>query len=171
MKFKSIYTPAIAVDNVDRMDLVSASRGLGSMALITVCSQASVMKAINIYGRVFGEIVEVDKEYVNDLRTIAVGLMFELNEILCLDMDLVTGVVTSILNRLFPLATLVDSNNYQQLNLLFSNTLVIPEKTMDEINKSNYYSEKVYEAVSNLFNYSERYSVKCDGEYLVVEKL
>lgn len=171
MKFKNTHIPMIPVDHKDRVKLVESSRGLSTLPLITVCSQASTMSAIAIHSKAFGEIVEVNKEYVDELKSIAMSLMFEVNEILSLDMELVAGVINTILARLFPLTTIVNNKDYSQVKFIFSNTLIIPELVMDELSKNSYYSEKIYEHTLNLFDYSNGYSIKCLDGYLVIEKV
>ena len=171
MKVKAIYTPSIPVDSKNRMELVDASRGLSTMTLVTVVSQAAIMNAINIHTKMFGESVEINNEFTTDLNKIATELVFNVNEVLHLDMDLVMSTVSSLINRLYPTASIEDCSNYNQLNLIFSNTVVIPDIVITEISKNSYYTEKVYACVLSLFNYSEGYNLEYDDGVIAVKKI
>lgn len=162
MRVKAVYTPYLNDrENKHRLDIVDSTKYLNSATALLVSASAIVLNSIKIHDKVFGTSKDVNVDLINELSIISESLMFELNEIIHMDMDLSKNIIRAILNRLYPI---VSVNTTSDLVLLLNNNSGISIEMIENMTNESYMSDKLFNAVSTLFNLVDRYNIEYTGD-------
>lgn len=162
MRVKAVYTPYLNDrENKHRLEIVESTKHLNSATALLVSASAIVLNGIKIHDKVFGTSKDVNIELINELSTIAESLMFELNEITHMDMDLSKNIIRAVLNRLYPIVSITTTSD---LVLLLNNNSGISIEMIENMTDESYMSNKLFNAVSTLFNLVDRYNIEYTGD-------
>ena len=162
MRVKAVFTPYLNDrENSHRLVIVESTKNLNSITAILVASTAIVLNSIKIHDKIFGKAKEVNVELINELALISNSLMFELNEITHMDIEISMNMIRSILNRLYPITSITTTS---ELVLLLSNNGGITTEMVDDMTKNSYMSNNLFNAVSELFNLVDRYNIEYTGD-------
>lgn len=161
-RITSVYTPYLNdVENKDRRSIIEGSRGLNTTTVLLVTASAIVLNSIKIHDKVFGTAKEASVDLIEDITIIAKSLMFDLNEIIHLDMELADSMIKSILNRLYPILQISTTS---ELVLLLNSNSGISVSIVDELTKQSYLSNELFNSVTNLFSLVDRYNIEYTGD-------
>ncbi len=159
---KCVYTPYLNDrENKDRINIIESSRYLNSTTVILVSASAIVLNSIKIHDKIFGTAKEPTIDLVEDIAEIANTLMFDLNEIIHMDLEIVKPIVRAILNRLYPIASITTTSD---LVLLLTNNSGISIEMIEDMNKNTYISNNLFNAVSSLFDLVDKYNIEFTGD-------
>lgn len=149
-KIKNI---GLRVNAVDKRESVYQSLVLGITKLNEVESSmviatALVYNSINIYTGVFSTPTRAD---VEDIKKIAIELLFEINDTLPVNVELIKVVLSNTIDRLIPE---VDTNIFHMITYdrLFTTANVADSEIVDSINNQLYYSDGIFTGVRKLFS-------------------
>ena len=160
-KVKAVYTPYLNDrENKDRIGIIDSSKGLSSSTVLLVTTSAIVFNSINIHNKLFGAAKEPTVDLIDDIAEIATALMFDLNEIIHIDLELAKSMIKSILNRLFPI---LEVSTTSQLVLLLSNNASVSDVMIEDMNKNSYISNILFNHTTNLFNIIDKFNIEYDG--------
>lgn len=161
-KVKCVYTPYLNDrENKDRMSIIENSRHMKSMTIILVAASAMVLNSIKIHDKLFGTAKEASVYLIDDISEIANALMFDLNEIIHMDMEVVKPIVKAILNRLYPVVSI---NTTSDLVLLLDNNSGISTEMIDDMSSNSWVSNNLFNSVSQLFNLVDKYNIEYTGD-------
>ena len=165
-KVKCVYTPYLNDrENKDRMSIIENSRYMKSMTIILVTASAMVLNSIKIHDKLFGTAKEASVDLIDDISEIANALMFDLNEIIHMDMEVVKPVVKAILNRLYPVVSI---NTTSDLVLLLNNNSGISTEMIDDMSSNSWVSNNLFNSVSQLFNLVDKYNIEYTGDNEII---
>jgi hypothetical protein len=157
-----VYTPYLNDrENKDRIKIIDSSRNLNTTTVMLVASSAIVLNSIKIHDKIFGAAKEPSVDLIEDIAVIANALMFDVNEIICMDMEVVKGIVKAILTRLYPIPSISTTS---ELVLLLNNNSGISIEMVEDVSKNSYLSNDLFNAVSSLFNLVDRYNIEYTGD-------
>lgn len=159
---KCVYTPYLNDrENKDRISIIESSRHMNSTTVLLVSASAIVLNSIKIHDKVFGAAKEHTTDLIDDIAEIANTLMFDLNEIIHMDIELIKTTVKAILNRLYPVISI---NTTDELSLLLNSNGGISIEMLEDMSKNSYLSNNLFKAVSSLFNLVDSYNIEYTGD-------
>lgn len=162
MRVRAVYTPYLNDrENKHRIIIVESTKHLTSDVALLVSASAIVLNSIKIHDKVFGTPKEINTELNNEIYTIAEALMFDLNEIIHMDIELSKNIIRAIVNRVYPVISVTSTSD---LVLLLNNNSGISIEMLEKMATDSYMSNKLFDAVTNLFNLVDRYNIDYTGD-------
>ncbi len=171
MIIKRVRVPMIPVGHKNRMGMVEVAVLYNELSLTSITALAVVTSAIDVYEKAKGTKAIENGIDVENLKTIAISLGYELNEVMHFNMELLISSISSVLSRMYPMIYVKDKSLVESVMAAVTGASAFSDDTTIDINDKLYSTKALYSNIIALFDYKDAYRVVVEEDTLVISKL